>query len=197
MKKTDFTIEDIIVEKKKGKINIVEFGTKENQPYTSHKQEDGDILNIQFAHKNTDNELIYFNLENESDGTKQLFAMLGPILNIIRNNSILVFDEIEKSLHPELTKFLVELVNTTNTKSQFIFTTHDTNLLDNTLIRKDQIYFIQRNKKLASEIYSLYDFDDFRDTLDFEKAYLDGKFGAIPIIDKRIIQIIKEWSEKK
>lgn len=197
LKRTDFTIEDILVEKKKGKSMMFEFGTKENQLFAGHREVEKEILNVKFAHKNNNGDLIYFNLENESDGTKHLFGMLGLILNIIKNNNILVFDEIEKSLHPELTKFLVELFNNTNNKSQFIFTTHDTNLLDNELMRKDQIYFTQRNKQYATELYSLYDFSDFRDTLDFEKAYLDGKFGAVPQIDRRIIEIIKQWSEEE
>lgn len=197
LKRTDFTIEDIVVEKKKGKTIMFEFGTKENEPYTGHKEEEKDILNVKFAHKNNEGTLVYFNLEDESEGTKHLFGILGPVLHIIKNNNVLVFDEIEKSLHPELTKFLVELFNNTNNKSQFIFTTHDTNLLDNELMRKDQIYFTQRNKEFATELYSLYDFSDFRDTLDFEKAYLDGKFGAVPQIDRRIIEIIKQWSEEE
>lgn len=126
-----------------------------------------------------------FDFNEESLGTKKLFLMMLAIIDIIRNNKILLIDEIEDSLHPKIVDYIIELFNASS-KAQLIFSTHNTNLLDLDKFRKDQIWFVNKKEDGGSDLYSLYDYSDFRDTMDLEKAYLQGRFDSIPIINDSI-----------
>lgn len=121
--------------------------------------------------------------ENESKGTKNLFSLIGPILDTINKGGILVIDELESNLHPLVSRFLIKLFHIKNKNAQFIFNTHDTNLLNNKYFRRDQIYFVDKNKYEQSNLYSLYDYN-IRYDRTFAKDYLEGKFKAIPFIDE-------------
>lgn len=118
----------------------------------------------------------------ESDGTKILFNMMLTILNIICNNKILLIDEIETSLHIKLVEYIINLFHQSKS-AQLIYTTHNTYLLNTDKLRKDQIYFVNKREDASSDLYSLFDYKDFRETMDLEKAYLQGRFDAIPYID--------------
>lgn len=124
-------------------------------------------------------------LEQESAGTQRFFARIGHWLNALNKGRILFVDEIEASMHPLLTRRLVEMVqdSKTNTQhAQLIFTTHDTNILDLSLLRRDQIWFVGKSmESLGTELYSLLDFSARKDE-NIEKGYLMGKFGAIPFL---------------
>lgn len=150
-------------------------------------------LEIKTYHRYSPN--VSFDLiTEESDGTKKLFFMLLTVLDIIRNNKTLLVDEIEDSLHPKIVDYLIKLFNASN-KAQLIFSTHNTNLLDLNKFRKDQIWFVNKSAKGNSDLYSLYDYSDFRETMDLEKAYLQGRFDSIPIVDdslKNLKLIISE-----
>ncbi|MDN3655411.1 ATP-binding protein [Ferruginibacter paludis] len=122
---------------------------------------------------------------DESNGTKAIFSLGGKMLDVIENGQILFIDELETSLHPFLSKLLVSLfqnkrINKKN--AQLIFTTHDTNLLDKTMFRRDQIWFAEKNEIGATSLYSLQDFNEVREDTPFDKWYLAGKFGGIPNI---------------
>ena len=129
-----------------------------------------------------------FNISLESDGTQKLLALSGPVLDSLINGKILVIDELDNSLHTELVKAIVELFNSKESNpnnAQLIFTTHDTNLLNQNLFRRDQIWFSQKNIFGECELYSLVEYGKgkTRNDLDLEKNYLEGKFGAIPHIN--------------
>lgn len=130
---------------------------------------------------------IPFDLElNESEGTKKLIYLLGAIYDTIENRKILFIDELDSKLHPNLTKKLIDFFHKFNyNKAQFIFTAHDSVLLDKDIFRRDQIWFVDKNKFGASELYSMSDFDAsvVRNTSDFRKKYLDMTFGAANSID--------------
>ncbi len=138
-------------------------------------------------------------MENESSGTIKAFHLSGPILSALLNGGVLVIDEIEAKMHPNLTReiinsFLIKENNPNN--AQLIFATHDTNLLTYSDLRRDQIYFSEKNKWESTEIYSLSDFVYLNETnkhgnsqfekerpdTDKEKRYVEGRYGAIPII---------------
>ena len=104
------------------------------------------------------------------------------ILDVVKKNKILLIDEIEDSLHPKIIEYIIDIFNM-GKSAQLIFSTHNTNLLDLSKFRKDQIWFVNKKEDGGSELYSLYDYNDFRDTMDLEKAYLQGRFDSIPIID--------------
>lgn len=121
--------------------------------------------------------------KSESKGTQNLFSLIGPILDTIENENILVIDEFESNLHPLVSRFLIKLFHLKNQNAQFIFNTHDTNLLSNKYFRRDQIYFVDKNRYGCSKLYSLYDYN-IRYDRTFDKDYLEGKYKAIPFIDE-------------
>ena len=124
-------------------------------------------------------------MDQESSGTQRFFSRIGGWLQALENGALLVVDEIEDSLHPLLTKRLIEMVqdNTINTEgAQLLFTTHDAMLLDLTFFRRDQIWFAEKDEKsCATELYSLASFSP-RKGENIRKGYLQGRFGAIPFI---------------
>lgn len=121
-------------------------------------------------------------IDNESDGTKNLFSLLGPIFDTISKGKILVIDEFEAGLHPLITRFIIKLLHYKNKSAQFIFNTHNTDLLNNKIFRRDQIYFVDKNKYGESSLYSLNDYNVRYDRT-FNKDYLEGRYDAIPFID--------------
>lgn len=145
------------------------------------KDTEMESLEIKTYHKFSPNVPFDF-LSEESEGTKKLFFIMLTILDVINNNKILLIDEIEDSLHPKIIEYIIEIFNASK-RSQLIFSTHNTNLLDLNKIRKDQLWFVNKKEDGSSDLYSLYDYSDFRDTMNVEKAYLQGRFDSIPIID--------------
>jgi len=120
----------------------------------------------------------------ESDGTQQMFALSAPFIDTLENGKVLFVDEIGSSLHPFLCQYLISLFNSKekNTKNaQLIFTTHDVSLLKEELLRRDQIYFTEKNKEGATELFSLSDISE-RKGVDFAKRYFEGRYNALPYI---------------
>lgn len=138
----------------------------------------------------------------ESSGTNKLFNISGPVFDVLHDGGILIVDELDASLHPLLTLAVTKLFNSQelNPKNaQLIFATHDTNLLNYGHYRRDQIYFVEKDPYGASEIYSLVEYKEEGKTVrkdrSYEKDYIDGRYGAIPIIGN-ISNIIPEWQEE-
>ncbi len=128
---------------------------------------------------------VIFDLEeNESGGTQKFLNMAGPLLDTIETGSILVIDELDARLHPLLTRTIVALFNSpaNNKNAQLIFATHDTNLLNNNLFRRDQIWFTEKDQYGVSSLYSLIELQGVRKEASFGKDYILGKYGAIPFI---------------
>ena len=126
---------------------------------------------------------IAFDLRGEeSAGTVQLFIMLFFLLDMARNGKTFMLDEFDLSLHTKLADFVIDLFHARST-AQFMFTSHNTNLIDVKRFRRDQIVFVNKKDDGSTELYSLYDHKDFRENMDAEKGYLQGRFDAIPLID--------------
>jgi len=130
-----------------------------------------------------------FDLDFESDGTKKLLALSGPLVNSIVNGYPIIIDELDNSLHIDLIKAIIDMyhdksVNKNN--AQLIFTTHNTSLLDQNIFRRDQIWFVEKDLYGSSDLYSLVEYGKgkARDDLALEKNYNAGKFGAKPSIGK-------------
>ena len=126
-----------------------------------------------------------FEMAQESVGTQVLFTLGFTILKVLDEGGLFIFDELDSSLHPQLSRFLVQLFHNplTNSKNgQIIFSTHEVLLLDKNTFRKDQIWFTEKDKTGATELFSASDFDGVRDDMPFDKWYLAGKFGGIPHI---------------
>ena len=122
--------------------------------------------------------------QQESDGTKKLFALAGSLVQSLETGKTIVVDELESKLHPLVTKEIVKLFNSkiSNKKNaQLIFTTHDTNLLQGNHFRRDQIWFTEKDKYGSSHLYSLLEYKPRKDA-SFQKDYINGRYGAIPYI---------------
>lgn len=153
------------------------------------KAADSDI--VEFSYK--DGELTTFHRRNpslpfdfnteESEGTKILFRIMLTVMDVVRNNKVMFLDEVETSLHTRLVEYLINLFHNSRS-AQLVFTTHNTHLLDMTRFRKDQIFFVNKRDDGSSDLYSLFDYKDFREKMDLEKAYLQGRFDAVPYVNE-------------
>ncbi len=141
------------------------------------KGEDPVITTIMLEHSNAFSD---FEFSEESDGTRRLFDLLDILISN-EKNKIYVIDELERSLHPKLTYKFLELFfeHLKENNTQLIFTTHESTIMDQELLRRDEIWFVERNKDNVSHIYSL---DRFKERYDkkLSKAYLEGRYGAVP-----------------
>ena len=153
-------------------------------------------LKIQTGHKvllkdGSFTEAFFPNDDMESEGTKKIINMSGPIVDSIINGGIIVVDEFDAKLHHLLTKKIIDIFNSPKTNpynAQLIFATHDTNLLSNKIFRRDQIWFAEKNREDEStDIYPLSEIkeqngDKIRNDRVYEKDYINGKYGAIPYL---------------
>ncbi|MHC8950257.1 AAA family ATPase [Sphingobacterium hungaricum] len=138
----------------------------------------------------------------ESSGTNKLFNISGPIFDVLNDGGLLVVDELDASLHPLMTLAITKLFNSNEfnrNNAQLIFATHDTNLLCYGDYRRDQIYFVEKDRYGASSIYSLVEYKEDGKTVrkdrSFEKDYIEGRYGAIPFIGN-FSNIAVEWQER-
>jgi AAA15 family ATPase/GTPase len=139
-------------------------------------------LEVSLRHNYGENKEVYFPLEEESSGTQNLFALSGPLIDVLENGWVLFVDELDSSLHPLMTRFIVELFHNPkiNTKgAQLIFNTHDTTLMDCCIFRRDQIWFVEKDNKGCSHLYSLLEYSPRKNEA-LAKGYLIGRYGAIP-----------------
>jgi len=128
-----------------------------------------------------------FSFYEESDGTKRLIEFMSMLYNLVAKNhvkSVYVIDEIGRSIHPYLLKeFLSKLSKEKNINGQLIFTTHESNLLDLNILRPDEIWFAEKNRKKGdTEFKTLAEYKKIRPDLNIRKGYLNGRFGGIPIL---------------
>lgn len=132
-------------------------------------------------------------IDRESTGIKRLFEVLCPLIDIIENDRVLLWDEIEMGLHSSILDTLIKIfLNEKDSKAQLIFTTHDISLLNLDNLRRDQIWFTELDKEeRKTDLYSLFDFKNIRKTDNISKNYIEGRYGAIPFI-KTNLQSIQE-----
>ncbi len=134
---------------------------------------------------------ISWDFDIESEGTKKLIGLSGPIFNALDQKRVLVIDEFDTRLHALMSRALISLFHSTHTNqdsAQLIIATHDTNLLSGDLFRRDQIWFIEKDRVEASNLYSLVEYKgengrSIRKDAEYEKNYIAGKYGAIPYIN--------------
>lgn len=185
-----FFSEDVVLDYKESAMPIDSFmKTRKEQILEILNTADSDIVDIRIQgnalktfHRGNPDIAFDFDTE-ESEGTKTLFQMMLSMIDIIRNGRTLLIDEIDTSLHPHLVEYIINLFNNSD-NAQLIYTTHNTHLLNTDFQRRDQVYFVNKRENGCSDLYSLYDFKDFRDTFDMEKAYLQGRFDAVPYLSR-------------
>ena len=160
------------------------------QPELSYKLID--VLRFKTFHRNQKNITFDMDME-ESNGTKKLFQILIRLLDVVKNKKSILMDEFDIGLHTRLADFVLDLIHASE-NSQLLFTSHNTNLIDVKRLRRDQIVFVNKSEQGATEIYSLYDFKDFRENMDAEKGYIQGRFDAVPYVDSSV-ECIKQLLE--
>ena len=184
-----FFCNDIVLDYQVANIDSLDnlFKERKEQMLEVLRTADSDIIDFKIQNNaittfHRTNPSVAFDFETEeSEGTKTLFRMMVRMIGIIHEGKMLLVDEIDNSLHTQLVEFVIGMFNHSD-HAQLIYTTHNTHLLNTDFQRRDQVYFVNKREDGSSDLYSLFDFKDFRDTLDMEKAYLQGHFDAIPYI---------------
>ena len=184
-----FFCNDIVLDYQVANIDSLDnlFKERKEQMLEVLRTADSDIIDFKIQNNaittfHRTNPSVAFDFETEeSEGTKTLFRMMVRMIGIIHEGKMLLVDEIDNSLHTQLAEFVIGMFNHSD-HAQLIYTTHNTHLLNTDFQRRDQVYFVNKREDGSSDLYSLFDFKDFRDTLDMEKAYLQGRFDAIPYI---------------
>jgi uncharacterized protein len=182
----DISITDIDVVTRKVPSQSVHFDPVAGN--TEVRREEVEEHQLRFSHVTEQGKAV-FDLMDESSGTRNLLFLSGPVLSILRNGLTLVIDELDTSLHTLLVRELVRLfhrpeINTGG--AQLIFTTHDTSLLDAPdLLRRDQIWFVEKDRDQASELVSLSEFSPRKNEA-LERGYLMGRYGGIPLLNSAL-----------
>ncbi|GAA0434282.1 ATP-binding protein [Virgibacillus salarius] len=199
LKVADYNIVDIIVNRKKEEIpdiikKILEDDDDDDEKFIEFNDA-YTVYNKVNSHNGEDDVTLLHADSYESRGTKKMIVIAIALLDAFERGKTLLIDEFDSAFHIAISKFLLQLFNSKdyNKNAQFILNTHDINLLDNNILRVDQIWFAEKNKLNSTEIYSLYDFNDdknrSRSDISYAKEYLKGKFGAYPVISEGLLDI--------
>jgi len=179
----DTQIQSLIIDKER-KIEHEVLQTNEDKSIVVIRQNEDVFSNHKFFDNKTEKGIYNLPFFQESFGTNKLFALGGLILLVIEKGGVILFDELDSSMHSILSKLLIQLFHSNQSaNAQLIFTTHEINILSKEL-RSDQIWFAEKNVFGETEIFSAQDFDGVREDIPFDKWYLGGKFGAIPHISE-------------
>ena len=140
------------------------------------------VKRLILEHKGENDFLTDFYLDEESDGTIRLLDFVPAFQDLLSKNKVFIIDELERSIHPLLIKELVMKFSLDNlSKGQLIFTTHESNLLDQDIFRQDEIWFAEKDENGSTDLSSLSDFKEHK-TIDIRKGYLNGRYGSIPFL---------------
>lgn len=157
--------------------------SNDDSQYLIYKNEISEVKLVQLItqHFHANGGLTNFAMEEESEGTQRLIHLVPALFMLKQETDKVIFiDELDRRLHPLLSRLFVKtVIECIGTENQLVFTTHDTNLLDLDLLRRDEIWFVEKDRKGSSNLYSLAEFKA-RPDLKIEKGYLNGRFGAIP-----------------
>jgi AAA15 family ATPase/GTPase len=192
VKAADTKIEDILI----GGLNERERNALTNMPFSEEfKANAPNKKHILGRHKVYENGQAVgvedFGFHSDiSVGTKTMLAIGGLILTKLEKGGLVVFDELDNSLHPKISRFFIQLFHSLNVNkgnAQIVFSTHEPLLMDKDMFRSDQIWFTEKNQFGETELYSAQDFEDVREDIPFDKWYMAGKFGALPNIQESLL----------
>ena len=160
------------------------YHTFDDRVTASAVYEDGKVImkTLEPIHKLEDGSEVAMPIYSESDGTLRLIDYIPFIYSIIHEDRIYIIDEIERSLHPILIKEIINKISSINeAKGQLIFTTHESCLLDQKILRSDEIWFAEKDGGQSTHLYPLSDFN-IHSTANIENGYLNGRYGGIPFL---------------
>ncbi|MGO7181470.1 ATP/GTP-binding protein [Rhizobium brockwellii] len=147
---------------------------------------------IELGHSTSDGAVVYFNMDRESAGTRRMLVMLSRIFEVLDRGGLIIIDELDASLHTQASELIFSLFSSSDYNAdgaQMIATVHDTNLLSSEYIRRDQVWLCEKKPAGDTEVFPLTDIR-LRHTDDFERGYLEGRFGALPVSGSIRSQIV-------
>ena len=173
-------------------------GIKTTPDSIEEVQNNNRVIKIELIHKGENNELKALPLELESNSTRKMFHLFDFFMDALKNGMVLFIDELDAKLHPLLTRYIINLFHKSETNrgnGQLIYSTHDTVNLNKETFRRDEIWFTEKNRDGVSELYALSDYildDDgdeksgkkVRNDATYNKDYLTGRYGAIPVLEE-------------
>lgn len=188
MNAADLSIADIHLKKKKFSIDDLPNDMSQALEKVFAEEFKDETITIPFfMHPSSDNSKdIPLRLEEESLGTQKIFALASQWLDVLDNGLVLFVDELGTSLHPLLIRFLLNLFHNSEANrrnAQLVFNIHDTTALDQNLMRRDQIWFVEKDTKNSTCLYPLSDYKPRKGEA-LQKGYLYGRYGALPIVDE-------------
>ena len=186
LRSADFAISDLTLKKEEFDPGML---PKEMSSALRHQLRDdlkgAEIASLTLTHETPEGVSGNLDIEDESDGTQKMFALAGPWLDALEHGYVVVLDELHDNLHPNLVRFLIDcfhdpLRNVNG--AQLLFTTHETAILNQNVFRRDQVWFCERDQMLATKLFALNEFRLRKGVVNLERAYLTGRFGALPFI---------------
>lgn len=184
MNAADLSIADILLEKKEfSRDDLPDEMPQDLKDKIARDFKGKKLTRVFFMHPSSDTgEDVALDFDEESAGTRKLFALAGPWLDVLDKGLVFFIDELDTSLHPLLVRFLLSLHHNPETNrhnAQLIFATHDTTVLDQTLMRRDQVWFVEKDEENATRLYPLSDYKPRKGEA-LQKGYLYGRYGALP-----------------
>ena len=179
-------------------------GIKTTPDSIEEVQNNNRVVKVELIHRGEDNKLKALPLDLESNGTRKMFHLFDFFMDALKNGMVLFIDELDAKLHPLLTRYIINLFHNSETNignGQLIYSTHDTVNLNKETFRRDEIWFAEKDKDGISEIYALSDYileDDknvgkkIRNDATYNKDYLTGRYGAIPVLEEFEINYEKQ-----
>lgn len=173
---TERLLSDEIIKRNKADIPL------EDQEKLKEALKEQKVYRIKSYHLNKRNQPVAFDFNLESTGTVKLFELARLLINEKENTQCFYIDELSVALHPLLAQQFLKVFHTTN--NQLVFTTHDTHLINSSVLRKDQVYFVEKRRDKSSYLYSLLEFPARKDRENWELRYLAGQYGATPFFNR-------------
>lgn len=181
----DTGITDVHIDKKKVEMpNLPPTTEGATQPRVQIMFGPTETYDVRFTHRSEEGNEAQIGYNDESGGTQKLFAIAGPWMDVLQNGYVLLVDELDTSLHPVLIRHLLAMFHdpAINTKgAQLVFSTHDTSMLDGDLFRRDQVWFVEKDRDLQSHLYPLTEFSPRKEE-NYARGYLQGRYGALPFV---------------
>ena len=186
LKAADLDIHNLRIKKKDFDLDVLPEDMPQHMKQAILKEmKDEKIYEIETVHLDDDGKSIVFDFSDESSGTRKIFTFSGCWIDALEKGRVIFVDELHDHLHLELVKFLVKLFHGDKTNphnAQLVFTTHETSMLNQKFMRRDQIWFCKKNESSATKVYPLSDFRPRKGRENLELGYLSGAYGALPYV---------------
>lgn len=191
LRKADIGIHDFIIEQQPFNVDMFPSELRDvlSERVVSRMQtsaEKNGVQRVRFRHTDHEDPEAMLDLQNESEGTQRLWALAGPLFDVLANGRVLILDEIDSSLHPLVVRELLALFHNDASNplgAQFLGTTHDVTLLDQKFLRRDQVWFTEKTREGATRLFPLTDFHPRNKVEALAKNYLNGRYGAVPLLE--------------